>query len=72
MNPCTYRVEVEVVAVQTDLFHSTGWLAPFLVRANEKPGLFGDELIVLSPTLEVRLRPILKSAATSSRTAHFV
>ena len=47
MNPYTHRVEVEVVAVQTDLFHSTGWLAPFLVRANEKPGLSKDEFIVL-------------------------
>jgi len=49
MNSCTHRVEVEVevVAVQTDLFHSTGWLALFLVRASEKPGLSKDELIVL-------------------------
>jgi len=47
MNPCTHRVEMEVVAAQTDLFHSTGWLAPFLVHANEKPGLSKEELIVL-------------------------
>lgn len=40
-------VEVEVVAVQTDLFHSTGWLPSFFVRANEKPGLSKDEVIVL-------------------------
>lgn len=72
MNPCTHRVEVEVVAVQTDLFHSTAWFAPFLVRANEKPGLFKDELNVLSPTHEVRLNTILKSAAATSQTAHFV
>lgn len=30
-----------------DLFHSTGWLAPFLVHANEKSGLSKEELIVL-------------------------
>lgn len=47
MNPCTHRVEVDAVAVQTDLFHSTGWLAPFLVRANEKPGLYKDALFAL-------------------------
>jgi hypothetical protein len=34
-------------AVQTDPFHSTSWLAPFLVRANEKPGLSKDALFVL-------------------------
>lgn len=47
MNLRAHRAEVEVVAVQTDPFHSTACLAPFLVRAKEKSVLYRDVLFVL-------------------------